>query len=61
MPERKRKHWRELCTAVSNERDSKKLSLLVQELIVALDERERNSSASAIPQNDDQKAAVPSS
>ena len=41
MPERKRKDWRELCTAVSNERDSNKLVLLVEELIRALDEHER--------------------
>lgn len=33
--------WRELCAAVANERDSAKLSLLVQELIKALDEGER--------------------
>jgi hypothetical protein len=41
MPERKRKDWRELCTAVSNERDSNKLVLLVEELIRALDDPER--------------------
>jgi hypothetical protein len=41
MSERKRKDWRQLCTAVSNERDSNKLVLLVEELIRALDEPER--------------------
>jgi hypothetical protein len=39
MSDRKRKDWRELCAAVSNERDSTKLTLLIQELIVALDEQ----------------------
>jgi hypothetical protein len=33
--------WRELCAAVTNEPDSKKLDSLVQELIRALDEGER--------------------
>ena len=40
MSERKRKDWRQLCTAVSNERDSNKLVLLVEELLRALDEPE---------------------
>jgi hypothetical protein len=61
MSERNQKHWRELCSAVSNERDSKKLNLLVQELIAALDEHERNPSPSAIPESDNQKVAVSSS
>ena len=34
--------WRELCVAVTNERDSTKLTSLVQELIEALDKRERS-------------------
>jgi len=33
--------WRELCVAVTNERDSTKLTSLVQELIEALDRGER--------------------
>ena len=33
--------WRELCAAVTNETDSEKLDSLVQELIRALDEGER--------------------
>jgi hypothetical protein len=32
--------WRELCAAVTNEPDSKKLDSMVQELIRALDEGE---------------------
>jgi hypothetical protein len=36
------KDWRELCVAVTNERDSTKLSSLLQELIEALDRGERN-------------------
>ena len=34
--------WRELCIAVTNESDSTKLSSLIQELIVALEEGERS-------------------
>ena len=47
MSERKRKDWRQLCTAVSNERDSNKLVMLVEELIRALDEPEREPSIDA--------------
>jgi hypothetical protein len=36
------KDWRELCAAVTNERDSTKLTSLVQELIEALDKGERS-------------------
>ena len=36
------KNWRELCVAVTNERDSTKLGSLVQELIEALDRGERS-------------------
>jgi hypothetical protein len=36
------KDWRELCVAVTNERDSTKLTSLVQELIEALDRGERS-------------------
>ncbi len=42
MTQRNQKDWRELCAAVANETDSNKLSLLVQELIKALDENEQN-------------------
>jgi hypothetical protein len=34
--------WRELCVAVTNERDSAKLNSLIQELIEALDRGERS-------------------
>jgi len=37
----KRRDWRELCEAVTNEPDSKKLDSLVPELILALDEAEQ--------------------
>ena len=36
------KDWRELCVAVTNESDHRKLSSLVQELIEALDQGERS-------------------
>ena len=42
MAEGMQKDWRELCLAVTNERDSTKLSSLVQELIEALDKGERS-------------------
>jgi hypothetical protein len=51
MSERKQKDWRELCAAVSNERDSTKLSLLIQELIEALDERWGKPSVYAVPRS----------
>ncbi|HWY58750.1 MAG TPA: hypothetical protein VNZ03_30075 [Terriglobales bacterium] len=38
----KQRDWRELCEAVANETDSKKLHSLVHELIKALDEGERS-------------------
>ena len=34
--------WRELCVAVTKERDSAKLNSLIQELIEALDKGERS-------------------
>jgi len=37
----KHRDWRELCAAVATETDSNKLGSLVQELIRALDEGER--------------------
>ena len=42
MADGQQKDWRELCLAVATERDSTKLSLLIQELIEALDRGERN-------------------
>ena len=36
------KDWRELCVAVTNERDSAKLTSLIQALIEALDQGERS-------------------
>jgi hypothetical protein len=42
MADGMQKDWRELCAAVTNESDSTKLSSLVQELIEALDNGERN-------------------
>jgi hypothetical protein len=41
MADGMQKDWRELCVAVTNERDSTKLTSLVQELIEALDTGER--------------------
>jgi hypothetical protein len=42
MSDGMQKDWRELCVAVTNERDSTKLSSLVQQLIDALDKGERS-------------------
>ena len=42
MADGRQENWRELCVAVTNERDSTKLSSLVQELIEALDRGERS-------------------
>jgi hypothetical protein len=42
MAGHRQRDWRELCTAVTNETDSKKLDSMVQELIRALDEGERD-------------------
>ena len=41
MADGMQKDWRELCVAVIKERDSTKLTSLVQQLITALDRRER--------------------
>ena len=38
MTERRQRDWSELCTAVANETDSKKLVSLIQELTRALEE-----------------------
>jgi hypothetical protein len=43
MADGKHKDWRELCLAVTNESDSIKLRSLIQELIEALNRRERSS------------------
>jgi len=56
MSECKRKDWRELCAAVSSERDSNKLGFLVEELIRALDEHERQPSLATIAGNIDDVA-----
>ena len=56
MSERKRRDWRELCAAVSKERDSDRLGCLVQELIAALDEHERTSSVATRPCSRDEAA-----
>jgi hypothetical protein len=42
MAERNQKDWRELCTAVVNETDSRKLSSLLQKLVEALDDGHQN-------------------
>jgi hypothetical protein len=36
------KDWRELCVAVTNEKDSRKLISLIRELVEALDRGERS-------------------
>lgn len=38
MSESAKKDWRELCAAVAREKDSKKLELVLEELIRALDD-----------------------
>jgi hypothetical protein len=42
MADGMQRDWRELCVAVTNESDQRKLSSLVQELIKALDQGERS-------------------
>ena len=49
MADGMQKDWRELCVAVTNERDSTKLTSLVQELIEALDKGERSWRHTPIP------------
>ena len=48
MGESKKKDWRELCAAVASEGDSKKLELLLQELVRALDDRQESRSQRAM-------------
>ena len=43
MSESAKKDWRELCAAVASESDPKKLELLLEELIRALDNRQSQS------------------
>jgi len=45
MATREQTDWRELCVAVSNESDSRKLSSLVQQLIEALDNTQQTCSS----------------
>ena len=40
MSESNKKDWRELCAAVASENDPQKVTLLAEELIRALDERQ---------------------
>jgi hypothetical protein len=42
MADGMQRDWREVCVAVTNERDSKKLSALIHELIEALDRGEQS-------------------
>ena len=42
MADDTQKDWRELCVAVTNEKDSTKLSSLIEELIEALDRGEQS-------------------
>ena len=51
MTDSLQKDWRELCAAVTNERDSTKLTSLVQELIEALDKGERSWRQSTRPRD----------
>ena len=48
MSESAKKNWRELCAAVAGEKDSKKLELLVGELIKALDDRQSQSGVAEV-------------
>ena len=43
MSELKKKDWHELCAAVASENDPKKLGVLVEQLIRALDDRQSDS------------------
>ena len=48
MSESAKKDWRELCAAVASEKDSKKLELLLEELIRALDDTQSQSRAAKV-------------
>ena len=41
--------WLDVCAAVANEKDSKKLELLLQELIRALDDRHKSQTHARAP------------
>jgi hypothetical protein len=43
-----KRDWRDLCAAVVNEKDSKNLDFLVQELIQALDDRQKSQSRTQV-------------
>jgi hypothetical protein len=58
MSESKKKDWRELCASVASERDPKKLGLLVEELIRALDERQSKLRVTHQPTNTNRSCAV---
>jgi hypothetical protein len=58
MSESQKKDWRELCAAVSSESDPKKLGLLVEELIRALDERQSELHVTHQPTNTNRSRAV---
>lgn len=47
MPNTSTRDWRELCVAVTNEPDSRKLTSLVEELLEVLERGERNWNAAA--------------
>ena len=49
MAENKRKHWRELCAAAAAEPDSEKVVSLVNQILQAFDERDREGTLSTPP------------
>jgi len=53
------KDWRELCFAVTNESDSPKLILLVQELIETLDKGERRWRHTSCPPTKSRRIRTP--
>ncbi len=58
MSESKNEQWRELCEAVAKEHDPKKLGLLVEELIRALDKRSQSHVAPRQPDSPNRPSAT---
>ncbi len=58
MTESRNRDWRELCASVASESDPKKLGLLVEELVRALDERQSELHVTHQPTNTNRSSAV---
>jgi hypothetical protein len=54
------KNWRDLCQAAANEQDTKKLMMLVAEIIETLDDRNRRSRSPVAKRQDRDGSSFPS-